>query len=196
MTRPAAIRTLARWARRLACSRLARFLCEGGGVAAVEFALILPVMLLMYLGTVEVGNAVSANRKVVATASTIGDLAAQSSSIDDPTMSNIFAASSAVIEPFSASPLQLRISQIMIDANSKAWVSWSDAQNISALSKGQAFTGLPSNLTVANTYLIYSEVKYAYSSPVGQLIAGTLTMGDTFYLRPRVGTCVQRNGSC
>lgn len=191
-----ATRMLGRLARCLADSRIVRFLGEGRAVAAVEFALILPVMLLMYLGTVEVGNAVSANRKVVATASTIGDLAAQSTSIDDTTMSSIFDASSAVIEPFSASPLQLRVTQITIDSNSKAWVSWSDARNTTALTKGQAFSGLPSNLTVANTYLIYSEVKYGYTSPVGQLIAGTLTMGDTFYLRPRIGTCVQRNGSC
>lgn len=177
-------------------ARLRRFVNERHGVAAVEFALILPVMVLMYVGTVELTNAISVNRKVVATASTVGDLTAQASNIDDTSMSGILDASAAVMEPYSSSPLKLRVTQVVVDATGKATVGWSSARNMTAFTKGSSFSGLPTGLKTPSTYLIYSEVNYGYVSPIGQFIQGTLTLSESFYLRPRVGSCVQRNGVC
>lgn len=166
------------------------------GVSAVEFALILPVMVLMYVGTVELTNAISVNRKVVATASTIGDLSAQASDIDDASMASIFGASSAVIQPYSNAPLQLRVTQIAVDANGIGKVGWSSGSNKSALVRGDTFANLPAGLATPNTFLIYSEADYGYVSPIGQFIQGTRILRETFFLRPRVGACVKRNGIC
>ncbi len=176
--------------------KLSAFSRDRRGVAAVEFALILPVMVLMYVGTVELTNAISVNRKVVATASTIGDLSAQASDIDDAGMSGILDASSAVIQPYSVSPLKLRVTQLVIDSNGAAKVGWSSARNMVALSRGATFSTLPTGLATPNTYLIYSEVDYSYTSPVGQFIQTPISLTETFYLRPRVGSCVKRNGAC
>ena len=176
--------------------KLRSFARDHRGVAAVEFALILPVMVLMYVGTVELTNAISVNRKVVATASTIGDLTAQASDIDDAGMNGILDASSAVIQPFSVTPLRLRVTQIIIDTNGAAKVGWSSARNMAALARGATFSTLPGGLATPNTYLIYSEVAYSYTSPVGQFIQTPIDLNETFYLRPRVGNCVKRNGAC
>ena len=178
------------------CCAYRRFATDRRGVSAVEFALILPIMVLMYVGTVELTNAITASRKVVSTASSVGDLSAQAADIDDAGMSGILDASSAVIQPFPAAPLKLRVSQIAIDANGRATVGWSSSRNMTALVRGTVFTGLPVGLVTPSTFLIYSEATYNYTSPIGQFIQNTLALNERFYLRPRVGTCVKRNGAC
>lgn len=164
-------------------------------VAAVEFALILPVLTLLYLGTVEVTNAITANRKVVATASTIGDLTAQSQDVTNE-ITNILDAASAVMQPFNISTLQMRITQVRIAANGQATVDWSNARGMTCLTKGAAFAGLPAGLNVPDTYVIFSEVSYGYRSPIGNFIAGTLQMTDNFWHRPRIGTSVANTRNC
>lgn len=176
--------------------QLRRLRRDERGVSAVEFALVLPLMALMYIGTVEVTNAVAANRKVVAAASAIGDLAGQAQDITNGDMTNIMNASAAVLNPFNSTPLALRVSQVQIDGAGRPIVAWSDGRNMTALARGAAFVGLPAGLNVPNTFVVVSEVSYPYTSPLGNLIIGTITMREGFFLRPRIGDCVRRNGSC
>ncbi len=53
---------------------LADFGAARGGIAAVEFALILPVMLVLYLGGIEISQEVSVARLTSLTASTVANL--------------------------------------------------------------------------------------------------------------------------
>src|SRR5207244_552221 len=76
---------------------VADFLADHRGLSAVEFALLLPLMLTLYLGGVEVSNGVAADRKVAITARTVADLAARMTTISNADMTNILGASSAVI---------------------------------------------------------------------------------------------------
>jgi len=62
---------------------LQRFHKSEDGVSAIEFAFILPVMVVMFLGVVEVSNYVMAARRVASVASTAADLVAQDTFIGD-----------------------------------------------------------------------------------------------------------------
>src|SRR2546423_11767444 len=86
------------------------FLADGRGLSAVEFALLLPLMLTLYLGTVEVANGVAADRKVAITARTVADLASRMTTISNTDMTNILGASSAVIAPYSVANLKVTVS--------------------------------------------------------------------------------------
>src|SRR4249919_2498599 len=86
---------------------LARFPNDESGVSAVEFAMLLPLMLTLYLGAVEISQAVGIDRKVTLTSRTVADLASQASSISSSDMSNILNASSAVISPYDATQLKV-----------------------------------------------------------------------------------------
>jgi Flp pilus assembly protein TadG len=181
--------------------RLPGFGRDRKGVAAVEFALILPVMALLYVGVVEVTHAVSANRKVIAAASALGDLTAQASNIDDTEMNNIFAATSAIMNPLSTAGFNVRVTQLMVNARGDAaTVGWSEGRGMAALARGSGFafsaTQRPVASASANGSIIFAEATYAYTSPLGSFIVGTFSMGESFFLRPRVGTCVQRRGAC
>jgi Flp pilus assembly protein TadG len=154
------------------------------GVSAVEFAMLLPLMVTLYLGTVE----------VTLTARTVADLVAQVSSINNANMTNSLNAASAVILPFSTSNLKVKVTSVKIDGDNKITVDWSDALNDTARSKGDAVT-LPGALVVPNTSVIWAEVQYSYKPAVGYIISGTLNLKEQIYMRPRVSDSVNRVNS-
>jgi len=173
--------------------RLVRLARDQRGVTAVEFAMLLPLMLTLYLGSVEISQGVAIDRKVTLTARTIADLASQSTTISSAEMSNILAAASAVIAPYDASKLKVTVSQVAIDNNSNATISWSCTLNGTAHGVGSAVT-LPTALKTANTSLIWGEASYSYKPTIGYVVTGTLNLSDQIYMRPRLASSV--NASC
>ena len=99
--------------------------------------MLLPLMLTLYLGGVEVSQGVSIDRKVTLTARTVADLISQVSSVNNAGMTNILTASSAVLSPYPTDPGEShRVTSLKIDANSKVTVEWSDTLNGTARAKG------------------------------------------------------------
>jgi len=173
-------------------SRLSHFCGERRAVAAVEFAMLLPVLVSLYLGCVELSRGIAADRKVTLVAHTVADLATQFTDIADTDMSNILNASSAIMAPYAATSLQAVVSELAIDNKGNATVVWSDTLNGTARAVGQAVT-IPSSLAVPNTYLILGETSYNYDPVFGYVITGTLTLTDKIYMQPRNSVCVTRN---
>jgi Flp pilus assembly protein TadG len=179
---------------RYVADRLRRFTGDERGVSAVEFAMLLPLMLTLYLGTVEISQGISADRKVTLTARTVADLVSQVSSINNAEMTNSLNAATAVMAPYLTSNLKLVVTSVSIDAQGKATVAWSDTLNGTARSKGSTVS-LPTALNVPNSSLIWSEVQYAYKPTIGYLVSGTLTLKDQIYMRPRLSETVTRTAS-
>ena len=101
---------------RLMRAPLRRFAADQRGVSAVEFAILLPLMLTMYLGGVEISQAVSADRKTTLVAHTIGDLTAQASNVTSADMSNVLNAGAAVAYPFPSSNLRETVTAVCINS--------------------------------------------------------------------------------
>lgn len=185
---------------------LSRLRADRRGVAATEFAVILPVMLLMFLATVEVTSGIAVDRKVTLVARTLSDLVSQATTVSDNDLKNVFAASYGVMTPYSATPATATITEIFVDKDKIAKVQWSKSGTVtqsgssataalatSTRSKGDTIT-IPDGLKVANTYLILSEVSYLYQPTIGYLVpkAG-LNLTDVSYTRPRQSLCVLYN---
>jgi Flp pilus assembly protein TadG len=173
---------------------LARFNRDERGVAAVEIALLLPLMVSLYLGVVQLSQAVAARSNVTLTARTISDLVSRVSTINDADMTNALNASAAVMAPFPVGKLKVTVSSVNIDANGKATISWSDTLNGSARAVGSVVT-LPTALNVASTSLIWAEVQYAYTPAIGYVITGTLALKDQMFMGPRVSNSVARTAT-
>src|SRR5580698_4218179 len=95
------------------------------GIAAIEFAMIVPIMLVMFFGTVEFSSGVAVDRKVTLVARTLSDLTSQSLSVATTDTANFFAASTAILTPYSATPAKAAISELYINPSTlKATVQW------------------------------------------------------------------------
>jgi Flp pilus assembly protein TadG len=164
------------------------------GVSAVEFALLLPLMVTLYLGGVEVSQGLTIDRKVTLVARTVADLSAQVQKITNNDMNNILDAATAVLLPYSTSNVKVTVSQVTIDGNGVAKITWSDTKNGTARAIGSTVT-LPAALNIANSSLIWSEVSYNYQPVIGYVITGAMTLTDQIYMRPRLSNSVERTAS-
>lgn len=178
--------------------RLGRFGRDRRGVSAVEFALVAPLMIALYLGCVEISDGVSADRKVSLVAGAVANLTAQVTTISSGDMTNILDASSAIIQPYSAGNLAVTVTCLSIDANNNATVKWSVTRNGTARAPGNPYTFDSSSaaLNVANTQLILAEVTYNYTPIVGYNITGTLALSDRMFMSPRISAPAYSGTAC
>ncbi len=187
--------------------RFVRALRDRRGIAAVEFALLLPLMLLMYIGTSDITRGVIVSRDVDLLSRTISDLVAQkpiSPPVPSSQIQTIFAAASAVMVPFDTSSLTLTVSAVDITQNSnntccQVLVRWSYAQGstttppaprvcgaLTQVAAGTApsATNIPSAIVNANT-----SAGYSYTGANGQnsyLIIADVTYTYTPYFSQAV----------
>jgi Flp pilus assembly protein TadG len=158
------------------------------GLAATEFAIVVPVMLLLFFGTDEFASGIAVNRKVTVMARTLSDLTSQNVSIADTQLTNFYNASAAIMTPYSATPLKSTVTELYVDPATKAArVQWSKGDTPRAVGTTVA---IPTALQVGGTYLIYSEVSYAFVPAVGYVLKNSITLSDFTFTRPRQSTCV------
>jgi Flp pilus assembly protein TadG len=185
--------------------RVRDLLNDRSGLAAVEFAFVFPMMVVMYFGVVELSSAIAVDRKATQVARTLSDLTSQSVSVADADLINFGQAAKAIMTPYPPSPLIFSITEVYVDKTTAvARVQWSKgltidtSGNVAIAATAPHNTGdvvvLPPGLVVAKakgTYVIWSEVSYKYTPTVGYVLASTgITFRDAAFTRPRRTLCV------
>jgi Flp pilus assembly protein TadG len=176
-------------------AQLRRFAGDRRGVSALEFALVLPLMLTLYIGGAEVGDGMAIQFKSTLSARTVADLSSQSTTIDTPTMSSILHAAATVVAPYSSAGMVVTVSEVSTNATGRATITWSCALNGTARTVGSTVT-LPNNVNAANISLIWGEVTYPYTPQMGYVITGTINMYQNIFFYPRMSTSVTGPSSC
>jgi Flp pilus assembly protein TadG len=174
-------------------------------VAAVEFAIVAPFMLLLYVGGVELGDGLAISVKVSETAHTVADLVTRNACVNNSSLSTMLGASTATIAPYSAANATVQIAQLKItDTSGTTTLDWGKVLTNGTMTDMPATPAptLPQaviNTVVANAkpsagaplYLIFSAVQYNYTPNLGYTISGTVPIADSYYLFPRVSSSVQ-----
>ena len=164
--------------------RLAR---DRRGMSAVEFAMILPLLLLLYVGVAETGNLLTVYRRTATVTSTAADLTAQTKTVSNSDLNDIISASSSIIAPYSPEPLRLVISSVVADHNNNGKVTWSYANKGATRAVNSSYD-VPAGLTEAGSSVIVAELTYDFKPLVGLseiFSPGEFQMKRTFYARPR-----------
>lgn len=178
--------------------RLRAFPLATSGIAAVEFALILPVMLLMYLGMAEVTVAVNVNRKMTILSRTLADLTSRSAGgVNNAEMNSIFGAAMTVMTPYSTADLQMRVSSIVVttvNGAPQARVCWSDGRNMPARAVNE-LVDVPVGFDAPNSSYILAEVENMHTPMLGYAITGSLSLEETTPWPVRNVAEIARNGA-
>jgi Flp pilus assembly protein TadG len=159
-------------------------------MAVVEFALCLPFLALLYLGSYQLMDALACNRKVTVTTRAIADLTSQYSTLGTADADQILSASAQILAPYNAANALFRVSQLYTDKNGTTTVMWSRAKNGSALVSGATVTP-PAAILVNDNYLIYAEVSYTYTPIARYGLLAPIALADTVYMSPRVSSSVK-----
>jgi Flp pilus assembly protein TadG len=161
------------------------------GASAIEFALLAPLMIGLYIGCVEISEGIAAYRKVTLTAGAQANVTAQVTTISPADKDNIMAAATAIMSPYTGTT-SVKLSCLKIDDAGIAKVKWGVASaSVTPRAKGDIVT-IPVNLAVPNSSLIFSEVSYQYIPVTGfspgfsHISATGKTLSDEMYMSPRI----------
>ncbi|MDB5653397.1 MAG: TadE-like protein [Tardiphaga sp.] len=178
---------------------LARLSADNRGIAAVEFAMIMPLLMLMFFGMIDVSMGIGADRKVTMIAQTMADLPSRYTAVTDTDFSNFFKIGDAMMTPYPTAKLSVTISQIYLDptSNGLGKVYWSKGDAVRAVNTtvvvpdGLIGKDPTTKVVLANQYLILAEVSFPYQPIIGYVVpkAG-LTLSESTYTRPRQSICV------
>ncbi|MEL4376135.1 TadE/TadG family type IV pilus assembly protein [Brucella cytisi] len=168
---------------------LRKFLNDKRGLGAVEFALIAPALLLIYLGSVDLADGVDTNKKVSRSASSLADLVARQLSVTKNDLNDMFNISRASLLPYCRSTPKIRITAIRIDGTARASnltpeVDWSYANIADFAAKKGDVGDIPSSLLDEGSYFIKVDVELDYK-PLNAWISTSIPMSETYYLAPR-----------
>jgi Flp pilus assembly protein TadG len=197
---------------RIKLSIFRRFRRSEKGLAAVEFALILPVMITMLFGMGELSMAVFARTDITQIASTVADLVAQESAPSSTDLQNVYRAAYTILYPFKNKPT-IRITSINYDSTAAdpGWtgkVSWTctspggtgsltgttpKANNAYSITKP---TGATQAMLSTGGSVLMVEVAYTYASPTSQVVLGSYNYTDKFYTKPRRVGQLPPPGTC
>jgi Flp pilus assembly protein TadG len=185
--------------------RMKRFVRDQKGVAALEFALVIPILISLYFMLNETASAMRAARKVTIVSRVMADLSSRSSDITNANMSDIFASAVPIMSPFTTAGAGFRITSIRFDATGTGFVDWSE-DNGTGLPKyadcastvpmpGRGTISVPEGLRIPNSSLILAEAKVKYTPVIGWNFTGPIDLSDRLFMRPRLSETVTRNGT-
>jgi Flp pilus assembly pilin Flp len=172
------------------------------GVAAIEFAFVVPIMAVMFIGAVELSQAITVDRRVTQVASSTADLVARAEKqISQTEIGDIMKVGGYILEPYSQDPVQIILRNVMSSPSNAtiAKQSWSCTYKGTGATQTCACSNttysLPANLVTTNDSVVVAEVTYSYKPLIfdyfmkkaygGSGTTGTYTLSDTTYLKPR-----------
>ncbi len=178
-----------------------RWTADAKGVAAVEFAMIVPIMAVMFIGAVELSQVITVNRRVDQASSATADLVARSENqISQSEITDIMKAGSYIVAPYNQNPLKIVVRNVTTSPSSATTSkqSWSCTFNgtgsaLSCACSNTSYT-LPTGLVGTNDSVVISQATYDYKPLVfdyfmkkggGASSSGTYSLSETTYLKPR-----------
>ena len=180
-------------------ARTSRFRRDTGGAAAIEFAFIVPLMVVMFIGTVELSQALTVDRRVNQVASSTGDLVARANALSTSEMSGIMDVIEQLLKPYDSTPLKLTVLNVAASPTdaTQTTVCWSYAHNggTGSYSKNSPYA-LPTGVVDAGESAIVAEVQYEYAPPIFQyFLNSTTSLEEKYYLKPRLSSAIKFDGN-
>ncbi|MEO1650262.1 MAG: TadE/TadG family type IV pilus assembly protein [Pseudomonadota bacterium] len=184
------------------CSAFARSrLCrDEKGVAAVEFALLLPLIFMLFVGTIEFSQAITVDRRVTQVTSATADLIARTKSTTTGQLDSIMGIVEQVMRPYEPNLLRLTVANIVSDPNDAddttvCWVYHHNEGANTGITQGADFD-LPAGIVQAGDSVLLAEASYDYDPLIfDYFIENVIQLTEKFYLKPRLSMTIEYNGN-
>jgi len=157
------------------------------GVAAVEFALMLPLLAFLLFGSAEVSVMLLADRKITSLANVVGDLVAQDDQITAAELTGIFDAAASVLQPFQTTGLCIVTTSVILNNSNQLTVDWSreNSTSIAGCIRRTTPPALNAIVIPPGGSVVVTEVRYPFQPITGFVLSSGVTLEQSFVLRPR-----------
>jgi len=173
-------------------TKLRLFLRDRSGVGAIEFAILFPILVMLYIAAFEITVGLSVSKRAARAAGSVADIVTQQTSVTKSSLTQISAVANAIFVPFDTTKMQIKLTGITVDASANAKVlwSWQNTSTTAPYTVNTAVTTIPADMQKASSFLVRAELSIPY-----QLLAftpaflpgnmQTLTISRTYYYRQR-----------
>ncbi|MBB4217841.1 Flp pilus assembly protein TadG [Rhizobium sp. BK212] len=177
---------------RCTLSAIRRLTHDRSAASGVEFALVLPILVMLLFGTVDLGHALTVSRKIDEIASSTGDMISQQSSWTKSDVAKLLTGASFILQPYDTTGLTITLTVNDVSSSGSATVNWSAALNTTALNSGTASAiTIPSEIQETDVQVVLTRVQYTLTTPVSAFFSNFTgqngySFDQHFFNRPRV----------
>ncbi len=174
-----------------------RLFQDRSGLSGLEFAILLPLIVMLFAATLDLGEALMVNRRVNQIATTTSDIVTQEADWSNQQLKTLLDGSTSILEPFVADPATVLVSVLDIDSKGKATVNWSYGYNTTALSAGaQSPVDIPSTIKEPGVQIVVTVVNFEMTTTFTSLLSkvtglDSYQLSSNAFARPRVGDTVE-----
>ena len=166
-----------------------RFHQDESGIAAIEFAVIAPIMIGMYFGLAEIASAISVDRRVSHATNVAGDLATQMTELNNNEIEEVVSAALRVLDVPNISDVSMSMESFILPAEGQAPESEGSflvntGRGANTFAPFDAST-LDSQLLSSTSGIVVTRIRYRYTPLQLSFFDSTLTLEETFLLKPR-----------
>ncbi|MFQ5534320.1 MAG: TadE/TadG family type IV pilus assembly protein [Sphingomonadales bacterium] len=170
---------------------LSRIRSDRSGIASLEIALAMPVLLILLSGTIETVNFIRVSDKVQAVSFATADLLSQQQTLSTSRVNDVFRATELMMQPFDASGLRIGVAAVRFRAgDGQATLDWTESRNGGVVDAPLALTA---QLTAPGQSVIVVTAEYTYRPIFGTLILSGLALKETAFAQPRRANVIERN---
>ena len=168
-------------------SFLHRWYRDESGLAAVESALIFPVLLMMLLGTFDMGNAILANQKAIRASQVVADLITRNVNVDDGIIDEVIEAGRLAFDPLATGSYGVDIVSVGFDDDADPEIIWRETENMTPMGDVEARVA---SVADANSGVVVVAVEYQFDPIFVGFVMDTIAMQEVAFAKGRQSSVV------
>ena len=159
------------------------------GMAAVEAAMIFPIMLSMLLAIFDLGNGILANQKTIRASQVVADLITRQGIVTDDDIFEAIEAGRLALEPLDSSSYGVDIVSVRFDEDENINILW--RETVIMPPAADPYTAV-APLVEANEGVLMVSVRYVYEPLFTAFISNDIEMGEVAFSRGRSSPSISR----
>lgn len=168
-------------------AQLVRYAAEERANAAIETAVLMPLMIGLMVGCYDIGMGILINQKTVGASQMIGDLITRDRTVTMTSLEDMIQAGELAYEPYSTASFGYDIASIEFDEDGDPVVLWRVTNN---MVENDAAVASTEGLGVAGDGLVVVTTAYTYNPHFTHFVAGDIVMQEVAFLKGRRSSTV------
>ncbi|THK36259.1 pilus assembly protein [Ensifer sp. MPMI2T] len=166
------------------------------GVGGVEFAIIAPLLIMLYIGSFEISLGFTVARKVSRASSAVADIVSQQTDVNKALLDNMKHVALSIVAPYDSTGYSLKITGIQVTGTTSGKVVWSRDQNGATPYAVDSTATVPAELDTVNAFVVRTELVVPhdllfFAPGLESSTLKTIDLSKTSYYRQRFGDTIK-----
>ena len=174
-------------------SFIRRYFRDSDGSAAVEASFIIPILIVLFFGTMDMGRAVMTNQKTIKASQVAADLITREIQVSDSDVTEAIDAATLSLQPYDDDNLEFDIISVRFLEDSTPEIVWRETTpGMTAINDVIARV---TPIAAPGSGVVVVVARYEYEPIVAGLVLDSIPMEEVAFARGRRSEVVCRDGA-